>query len=363
MKSAKQLAAFCLALCVGQTFVGVLAAANPPEDVPDEGELKLITYNIAGLPIPAAFSKDGRNPWEDAKEIGRQVAETQYDVLAVQEDFGTYNQLRKALGAAFFTYNKGNVPAGDGVDIFSRFPLYNMKRVAWAESYGGITYGVTDEYTLKGFVHAVLELKPGVYIDVYDLHANANDSSDWQLPWDIETTAGKCRAKQFRQLSDYIQKNSADRAILIFGDFNTILWKVHDKLSENLLEPVGLKDTWAELFNNGNTRHDGSPDWNGGERIDRILYRSSETIELTVTEAGDKAFHNAEDRSLSDHSSWTATMHYTCKGTKEFPGTLQAPKPLSPVIKTWNFLFNFGRDFGLLLKELPVLLGVKENTK
>ena len=328
-----------------------------------QGTLRLISYNIAGLPVKSIF--EGRSARRDAAEIGRQIRAAGYDLLAVQEDFSSYYQLRWAVGAPYYSFSKGNVPAGDGVDIFSRCPLYNVERVPWAQSYGGFTYGAADEYTPKGFMKATMALAPGAYVDVYNLHAVAGAIDEWDGPWHEPTIAGACKRAGFEQLRDCIQAHSAGRALILLGDFNTVLWKVPDGLYDVLMEPLGLKDTWAELRNGGRMIYDGG-DWEGGatrdagsaEYIDKILYRSGGAVELTAVEAAPVPWSAPGGRSLSDHESWAATLRYTVTCAREDGSErLRVPEPMPAGEKLRGYAAGFRNGAAVLKKELPALLG------
>ena len=307
------------------------------------GELRLISYNIAGLPVKSLL--EGRSTLRDAAEIGRQVRAAGYDLLAVQEDFSCYHRLRRALQAPYHSFNKGNVPTGDGLDIFSKRPVCNVTRVPWNELYGGLTFGMADEYTPKGFLHAVMQMAPGVFVDVYNLHAVAGGGSGRQRPWGEPTSVDECRRTEFEQLSAYMQAHSAGRAVIVLGDFNTVLWKACDGLAGALIGPCGLKNTWA-----GDTE----------EKIDKILYRSGRGVELSAVEAGSLHWRNAKGRSLSDHASWTATLRYTTTGVKEDGLCLREPEAMPARDKLRGYASGFHHDAGLLRKELRSLPGKKK---
>ena len=332
-----------------------------------QGKLRLISYNIAGLPAKSLF-EEKRSVRADAAEIGRQVRAAGCDLLAVQEDFSNYRPLRQALGAPYHSFSKGNVPAGDGTDIFSQYPIYNTVHVPWERLYGGFTYGAADEYTPKGFLHAVMALAPGAYVDIYNLHAVAGAYDEWESAWNEPSPAGECRRANFRQLAAYMQKHSANRAVIVLGDFNTVLWKVCDGLYDALIAPCGLQDTWAELFNNGKMAYDGG-DWTGGvtrdggsaEHIDRILYRSGGAVSFTIAEAAALPWKNAKGRSLSDHDSWTATLGYTISGKREGSDVnLRLPAPMPAGERLRGYVAGFKHDAALLAKEMPQLLGKKK---
>ena len=353
MKITKRILSLCLVLVLGFSLAAVSAYAEP---APTEGELRLISYNIAGLPIPKLINKT-RSPLQDAKEIGRQIGAAGYDLLAVQEDFASYGQIKGMLDAPYFSYHKGNVPAGDGLDFFSQYPIYNVNRVSWAKRWGGFSFGAADEYTPKGFSHAVMELAPGVYIDIYNVHANASGRKG--IPTDQESPGGRHRKAQFGQLSDYIKANSAGRAVIVFGDFNTYLRRAVDGLDEALITPCSLKDSWAELYNGGITTYTGGA-WadEGDTQRDRILFRGSDTVTLTALTAESTDRTDADGRSLSDHASWAATLKYELTGATETIDNLRAPTPVPFFTKLWDYLSNIGRCIGILVtREIPALFG------
>lgn len=353
MKATKRALTLCLALLC----LACLAIPAAALDTPAQGELRMITYNVAGLPIPAIFNSEGRSPLRDGREIGRQIGESDYDLLAVQEDFCNYGPLRQAIAAPYFSYHQGNIPAGDGLDFFSRHPIYNVERRPWEQRYGGFTYGGTDEYTPKGFQHAVMELAPGVYLDIYNLHGNASGSEERNL--EVRPSA-VARRTQFEQLSAYIQANSQGRAVVVLGDFNTRLRQPFDGLYEVLIQPNGLKDTWAEVYNGGLEDYTGQSDWTQESGVDRIMYRSGNSLALTLLEAGQKPWRTAEGRDLSDHAfSWAATFQYQMTGVTEEGVALREPKPLPLPQKAWGYIYHFFRDLGILFtKDLPNLLGL-----
>jgi len=356
MRITKRIPVLCLALLLCLACFALPISAS--ESFPVQGELKMISYNVAGLPIPAIFDAERRSPLRDGAEIGRQIGAAGYDLLAAQEDFCNYWLLRRAIDMPYFSYHQGNIPAGDGLDFFSKYPIYNVERRAWEQRYGGFTYGGTDEYTPKGFQHAVMELAPGVYLDIYNLHANASGSEERNL--EVRPSA-VARRTQFEQLSAYIMENSKGRAVVVLGDFNTRLRTPFDGMYEIFMEPNGIKDTWAEIFNEGREEYNGESDW-PQELVDRIMYRSGDSLELTLVEADRKPWRTAEGRDLSDHSfSWAATFRYELTGVTEEGVTLHEPRPLPWLQKAWGYIYHFFRDLGILFtKDLPNLLALAE---
>jgi hypothetical protein len=174
------------------------------------------------------------------------------------------------------------------------------QRVTWARCYGTFGHG-NDCLAPKGFAVARHRVAPGVWLDVYNLHADAKDKAPDQA----------ARRAQVRQLEDFIQRNSAGNAVLVMGDTNSRYTREGDALPE-LLQRTGLRDVWVELQRGGRLpavgrkvvacREDGM---RGGdcELVDKILYRSSATLELVPVDydVPDHRFRDAKGRPLSDH--------------------------------------------------------------
>ena len=97
-----------------------------------------------------------------------------FDIVAVQEDFGYHRHLAESLsGFTHSTNHTGGIPGGDGLNIFTKGKaVYNETRVAWNEASGILSDG-SDALTPKGFVYSVIDVGNGIYVDFYNLHADA----------------------------------------------------------------------------------------------------------------------------------------------------------------------------------------------
>jgi endonuclease/exonuclease/phosphatase (EEP) superfamily protein YafD len=87
----------------------------------------------------------------------------------------------------------------------SRFPYDDWERVTWNDRNG------VDVLTPKGFTMARVRLQDGVYVDVYNLHTQAQTA-------DADLAA---RRKNILQLIGTIESVSAGRAVIVMGDTNT----------------------------------------------------------------------------------------------------------------------------------------------
>jgi hypothetical protein len=94
----------------------------------------------------------------------------------------------------------------DGLNRFSRLPFATLTKVAWETCHPS----AADCLALKGFDMACTTFAPGVTVDVYDLHMEAGGEPQDDVARDLGVT----------QLSAFIQTVSADRPVIVGGDFN-----------------------------------------------------------------------------------------------------------------------------------------------
>ena len=228
------------------------AAASTKQNslvVGTSGTIRLTNYNIDGLPIPAAYTEDGeKDAYENTLIIGQimnlaanvdgNTSSYPTDILAVQEDFNYDSYFRALL--TNYTYqsdHSGGVPLGDGLNVFTTsYEMTNTIRVTWNDS-NGVVDDYNDELTNKGFMVTTICLDEdnGIYIDLYNVHMDAGSSDD-----DVEA-----RASQFDQLADFIEDYSANRPIIITGDFNSSLLGCDDEPAlMEFIERLGLNDAW-----------------------------------------------------------------------------------------------------------------------
>ncbi|MDR1735081.1 MAG: hypothetical protein LBR73_09420 [Oscillospiraceae bacterium] len=324
--------------------------------------LTFATYNISGLPfdikekIPESVPPGGtpaerpdktrwRLPWLDAYRIGHQMDAQDLSFFAVQEDFSVYRFLAAAAKSySYRTFSSGAVPGGDGLDIFSRLPIWNVERVAWKEAYGGIFYGAADELTPKGFLYCLMEVAPSTYIHIYNLHSDADGGEENAATLTQVTDSCKARHAQFFQLTEHIHTVCRNEAVILCGDFNSYLTAPPHQVRELLMEPNGLQDVWEEAGT-------GMPDC-----IDRILYRSGKGFQLTLQEyAPLEGFTAKGDRKFSDHVPYRVRFSYNAE--LSLPRQKLAPAPEAQKVKLRRAAHHTKLDFKKLTAELKEKLG------
>lgn len=267
-------------------------ATEPPATEPAAPavEFELLTYNVAGL--PAALS--GSEPDINMPLIGERL--NNYDIVLVQESWltfdepdapaATYHQILLDASQHLFASESLEQPFGtdpdrptaqlsDGLNRFSNFEIGEVERIRWNQC-GDAS---ADCLSLKGFSVSTVDIG-GADVVLYNLHLDAG-REDFAV-----------RADNVAQLIAHIEANAAGRAVIVGGDFNLRLDRDPDKDQfANLLASAGLTDVCTELA---------CPEPN---RIDKVLYRSSDDIEIAALQWRNESgqFTRDDGVPLSDH--------------------------------------------------------------
>ena len=240
----------------------------------DETVVEVLTYNVAGLPELIV----GPAPRNNAPTIGRLVSD--FDLVLLQEDFCHHAYIESTLTLEHISYaGDHGLELGDGLARLSRCAFGPIERVPWEKAHGVVRYN-NDEIATKGFSFARTEMAPGLYVDVYNLHADAGRTAG-----DVEA-----RRDQFHQLAEHIEKRSRGRAVIVGGDFN-IRWNRKEGRAEldELLRRTGLRQAFADL--------EAAP-----PVLDGFLYRTGERTELRpLAWSVPSGFVDGTGRALSDH--------------------------------------------------------------
>ncbi|TMR97721.1 endonuclease [Nonomuraea basaltis] len=254
-----------------------------------DGTFSVLTYNVAGLPEPLSSG----SPATNTPLIGARLGP--YDIVHVQEDFNYHAALYAADAHPHRTPTSGGVPFGDGLNTLSGFPYSDFQRVKWNQCNG------TDCLTPKGFTFSRIRIAAGVYVDFYNVHANAGS----------ESADLAARRANITQLSQFIQTYSADQAVVVMGDTNTRYTRTGDNI-RTLLDDNGLKDAWVQAVRGGVPPAAGDPALvcdaanvtDDCEVVDKIFYRGNRFIRLDLL-----GYHN-ENAKFLDGAGTPLSDHY-----------------------------------------------------
>lgn len=296
------------ALSAVMVLVLMVSALAFPVHAAGGKEVKMLNYNVAGLPRLAGLigKDDGSSRMQDQTALSKLLNAADYDVIAVQEDFGAHYFLASGLiRYPYKTVHSGGVPGGDGMNIFSKYPIYNAVRTPWDKTYGIIEDGA-DELTPKGILYAVLDLGDGIQVDFYDIHADAFGD------------AGSVAARRdnFRQLAALIQSRGTARPVIVTGDFNTSSHLSDgDSFTSYLIDQCGLKDAWTELYNGGNysdysSHYSKGGYWGNWDSVEKFLYRDGGGVHVDA-QSFEYIDYKRDGSSISDHNAASAVLRFT----------------------------------------------------
>ncbi|MET0283590.1 MAG: endonuclease/exonuclease/phosphatase family protein [Polyangiales bacterium] len=258
--------------------------AGPDASLPVYPTLRVLSYNVAGLPEGISSSMPSRNSTLISPLLN------DYGLALLQEDFTYHAQIvSMARHPHQSPSDTRGQSLGDGLNFLSDFPYTDLTRVKWSKCNGLFDQG-SDCLTPKGYTFARFEID-GMSVDVYNWHADAGSTAADQ----------SARADNLRQLAAAIRERSPGRAVIVAGDTNSRYTRAGDVLPE-LLAGAGLSDVGPQ----GSTpacNAELNPDDANCERIDKILYRSGDSLELRPFEyrvEGAK-FSDPDGMQLSDH--------------------------------------------------------------
>ena len=346
-----------LFLCAAFFVSATCFVSAQQDDSPVIGTLKIVDFNVDGLPVPSFLSSSGKNVFTSADSIIGFLNEHSCDILMMQENFNLYKKYTDSLDMPYITASSGGAGVGDGLGIASKMPVYNVAHIPWDSAYGIFNAG-SDELTPKGFLSVTLELGEGIYIDVYTLHADANEDEN----------SLQAKREQFKQLSDYIDSHSKDRAVIIAGDFNSNFSIVlGDELRETFIDR-GFKDTWVEACNGGN--YNSTYDelynkyqihyWGHYDCLDKIFYRDGGGVNFDIL-SHDYEFcyttsTSGETVIASDHAACIAELKYTVSETESSEFELLPEQGISFADKFKRFIKSLFNALKLIISQVPGLI-------
>lgn len=292
-----------------------------------EGAFTVLAYNVAGLPQEVS----DENPEVNIPLISPLLEP--YDVVLTQEDFDWwipdglvetqqldfrfYHERLRADAthehaspqhpgpeAAGVSPERTGFEIGDGIGILSRFPIGDFEVRAWEGCFGGLDTsdgGAADCAAIKGFRVATMDLG-GSEVDVYSLHAEAGGTEEDQ----------RLQGENFAQLAAFIAEHSGDRAVIVGGDTNLHTDGDHDDSGGSIDGEI-----WAEfLAALGLTDACDETDCADPGRIDKVAFRSSDALELSVDgyEVPADTFSDADGLPLSDHDPVAVSFAWALAG-------------------------------------------------
>jgi len=296
------------------------------------GNFSTLGYNVAGIP----FEYTGANATLHTPIISCFIKP--YDIVNVQEDFNWHADLYNDCDNHLYrTATTGGIAIGDGINTLSNFPWDDLDRVTWTSRNGA------DALTPTGFSMVRVRLSQGVYLDLYNLHAQAGTA----------TADLNASVSDVNQLASYIENNSAGNAVIIVGDTNTR----YTRLGQNMWTFLnhGFTDVWIQKIRNGQVPPIGNPLLCGTPEIasptceitDKALFRDNGYLGLKALQYVDHQDGvDASGVQLSDHHPIEVDWSYATAANRAMSDQWGGPHgtnyndvaslPVNPTVSTLN---------------------------
>ncbi|KAK0390503.1 hypothetical protein NLU13_0007 [Sarocladium strictum] len=283
-------------------FIGTVAAAT-------SGSISLLTMNVAGLPEALQGNDVPGDKATNARQIGTYFAQYNYDIIHIQEDFNYHAHIYATDSHPYRTATSGGVPFGSGLNTLSNNWWFDFRRIKWNKCSNA---SGADCLTPKGFTFMRMHIDDGVYVDVYNLHADAGTESD-----DLSA-----RASNIQQVADYISYWSEGNAVIVMGDTNTRYSRTGDNIRV-LMTQNNLSDAWIVRERGGVVPTQESlcnnPSLvNSCEIVDKILFRGNAITSLDATffNYESSKFLQPDGNILSDHNPITVDLAWKSSATR-----------------------------------------------
>ncbi len=289
----------------------VLAAATGLASRAIAAEFTVMTYNVRGLPPLVIEDRTAEIAaiaplLEDVHTPGGAIVGIDSIVLLQELFFQDYydtltNPLTVSYPNKTAKDTSGPSGIGDGLNMLSDFTFTGFDRTQWTDCFGTNGAAGSDCDTNKGYSFARYSID-GLSVDIYNLHADAGQDADSQL----------ARRNNIDQLIAAINTRSpAGTAFIVMGDTNSLYTRTPEDTIESIGGNTGATDVWVQLVNGGvvpgagaeiNSGCDTDPAGSDCELIDKVIYRSGDTVTLQALnyEVPDEIFSDVNG-DLSDH--------------------------------------------------------------
>ncbi len=316
-----------------------------------EGEFTVAALNVDGMPqivkiasiYDLELNDDGPGS-EGSKSIGAYIEKSGIDVLGLSENFNFDQEILDNAPSYEMETQRAGIPTSvslgelndslfpfdtDGLNLMHKKTVeaYSESMTEWNEHYSPSTNYViidvpdqngADGMIDKGYRYYQVEMAPGVVVDVYILHMDADSDQG-----DIDA-----RTSQLKQLAAAINANDSGNPVIVMGDTNCRFTR--DTIHEDLVNTTGLTDAWSELVHKSypsiaeNDITIGYTDEetgelivtnHAGEVVDKVLYMnrpgSNVVIDAVDFEMDTDGYTDADGLLLGDHPPVIVTFNYT----------------------------------------------------
>jgi len=279
----------------------LFAQAQVLPERPQTRTLKVLSYNVHGLPSP--LGKDNGRMEEIGKRLRALIIQNQApDVVLIQEGFRS--SVEKLIKESGYPYvEKGPVGKDfgqqknldSGLYILSLHPIQAVHKIPFlSDSCTG-----WDCYASKGVLHVRIKV-PGVPtpVDIMTTHMNSNKSSG-----SSQDKVDACKEKQINEAAEFTRQVTTTQFPVVFaGDFNLNPSRKHF----DLLNPKLQMQNAGELCATGAAKNcqvpkETDPDTLWKTKPDQHLFRSGNGMQIRPRLAVKTFTEPFNDKPLSDH--------------------------------------------------------------
>ena len=258
-------------------------------------ELKVLTFNIKGLPLPRVgrdrFEKIG-NYLKTLREQGRG-----FDVVLIQEAFSRPS--RRINEFAHFPYQifgpkRHGIKTGSGLVILSELPIRLRNSLVYQDAAGW------DKLSHKGVMLAELNL-PGMNRPILVLNTHMQAGPD-RAPGVSHDETDTIRLRQIMQAKDFLMDNTSRQDIVIFGgDFNFSYNRTPEHY-EAFLEGNSFLNSGHHCSSNPTCFKDAESRHSWSNAIDHVFFQPPWNHDVSIAPQTYKTrFNQIDDPILSDH--------------------------------------------------------------
>ena len=278
---------FCVVFC---GFCSLFGQGALSDEAPSKGTLSILSYNVAGIHNVLSPLKNRKN----MRTIGEKI--NQFDIALLQENFSYHSLLMEAVSFPFWNKSDFKGVLGNGLMRLSKTPFHNFEAFIWPTC-SGVLRNDSDCLAKKGFTFSRHEVSPEVFIDIYNIHADAGRSdSDKSV-----------RFEQFKFLAETIKKKSKGNAVIVGGDWNLLHDDEDDQLVFYLfLQKAKMRYMCKDLIC--------SQEKQGV--LDRFTFRNGEDVSLNLRELSlpyKFDFYDEKERPLSDHDPLVIELEWSLR--------------------------------------------------
>ena len=271
-------------------MIFLLVSCTPKQEIPQEGDFSVLSYNIHGL--PSAITGD------DTTMRMNLIAPLLNDFLLVglQEDWMQehHETIMDGNSHPYERYFDEKIDEekvyGAGLSFLSTYSIIDHQHIHY-ESCFGYLENSSDCFASKGLQFMEIALHDDVIIHIYNTHLEAGGGQEDHL----------VRQEQIESILQALQSYSLDHPVIVMGDFNLRYSDPIDlPLLEKLIEEGNLEQS---CFATSCTEED---------HIDQIFFRSSTQTTLQVNSwTRNNYFIDDEGIDLSDHPAISSSFSWS----------------------------------------------------